>query len=141
MAGDMMIDILRGIGLAVHQEAAIAKTDVLKEDEIGRERCAGGVFQRYLPEPRGFAGVQLEADRVLDAGRLAAPAKAALGMTETHGGLRTDDLGRFRLCAADAQIFRLCAADAQIKPADAAIDGRSEHLIDHDAALLVGEID
>ena len=31
----MVVDILRGIGFAVHQEAAVAKTDILNENEIG----------------------------------------------------------------------------------------------------------
>ena len=34
--GDMVVDVLRGVGLVVHDEAAIAQADVLHEDRVTR---------------------------------------------------------------------------------------------------------
>ena len=54
MRWDHMVDILRGIGLVVHDEAARAKPKVLDEDRVAGDNGAARVFDIDAPEPESF---------------------------------------------------------------------------------------
>ena len=43
MAGDVVVDVLRRVGLVVHEEATVAQADVLHEDRITRHWLRAGV--------------------------------------------------------------------------------------------------
>ena len=46
---DMMVDILRGVGLVVHQESALAETNVLDEDRVEGARGGAGIHRLQMP--------------------------------------------------------------------------------------------
>ena len=92
---------------------------------IGQESIAAGMESALKP---GDAIVTAYRQHGTAIGR-GVSTKAA--MAELYGCLGSDDLSR----------CRLRTADAQVEPSDAAIDGRAEYLVDHDGALLIGEVD
>ena len=72
-----MVDILRDIGFAAHDEATSAEPDVLDEDHVAGQMVLGRGRQLDTPEPDGLGLVELEHDAVADAAGLPLPDEAA----------------------------------------------------------------
>lgn len=126
IGGDVMIDILRDVSLVVHEEAAPAEAQVLDQDRVARQLAGATVGEREMPEPDIALRVQPERHSMLQAGTLTVPDETIAGGAETAGST-----------GSDADDARLRAAGAQVKATDPAADRRAEHLIEHDAALLM----
>ncbi len=67
MASDMMVEILTGVGLIIHQETLIAEPQILDEDSVAWELLVAPVDDLDAPEPRVQSRVQPEGDPVANA--------------------------------------------------------------------------
>ena len=54
---DMMVDILRGVGFVVHEEATVAEADVLDENGV-KTRGGGRYSSPPAPQPSGVQRMQ-----------------------------------------------------------------------------------
>ena len=68
-----VVDILRSIGLVVHQEAAWAQSQILRQHRVEGERPAGPVERLDPPAPGRQYRVQLHCDRIGEPVCLAGP--------------------------------------------------------------------
>ena len=120
---DVMVDILRDIGLAAHDEAAVAQPDILHEmTSQGMARSERReVAMRHI---QAAVRMQAQRDAVMHA-RSIRPTPRRRCAADPDACLRADDLCDERAGAADPQ---------QDAP-DATINGLTENLIDQD--LLV----
>ncbi len=126
--GDEVVDVLRDIGLVVHQEAPPAEADVLDQNGVHRAG-APMVFELDAPDPGGAIRVEEKRDAMADAERLARPDEAIGTGAELNVCARSDDLER-----------RL-AFNAQIDALDGAADRRTKQLIDENRAAFVAMLD
>src|ERR1700722_6155883 len=90
MTRDMMVQILAGVGLVVHQEALIAEPEVLDEDSVAGELLVAAVDDLDPPEPCVQARVQPERDPMADAARLTFPHIAIVRSADAKPRLRAD---------------------------------------------------
>lgn len=90
---DVVVDILRGVGFAIHQKPAVAEPDILEQHDVGIDGFRAGVFQRDAPKPDRLGRVQLEADAMTDAAGFAGPRKGAVAAGEANVCAGTNDLG------------------------------------------------
>src|ERR1700724_1774152 len=121
VACDMMVDILRGVGLVVHQGGTVSEANVLNENRINGPGSFANIRHVHAPKPSGLSRMQRERYAVAESARLAFPNKTVAGSAEPALGARPG--GR------DGDGRR--PARAQIQPGDPSIDRRSEQLIDH----------
>src|ERR1700722_11269331 len=73
MMRDMVVEILAGVGLVVHQEALIAEPQILDEDSVAGKRLIAAIHNLDAPEPRVRSRVQPERDPMADAAPVAFP--------------------------------------------------------------------
>ncbi len=128
--GEVVVDVLRGVGLVVGDEAAAAEADVLHERRVAGDGRGPGVRHRDVPEPERPLGVEPERRPVAEPGHRALPDDAVA--VDADGGARPgaddlDDLG--------------AGPDAEEQPADAAVEGRALDLADEGApgGAVVGD--
>ena len=122
----MVIDVLRGVGLAVRKKAASGNADVLHEDGIDRHGRVARIRHLQVPGPRRLFVVQSQCRAVADAARIPFPDHAIFGNAEPNSSARANGLGDQRRRAADAQ------EDTR----NAALDRRCQHLIDENRAVF-----
>src|ERR1700730_9767891 len=127
----MMVDILRGVGLVVHQEATVSEANVLNENRIDGPGSLTDIRHFQAPNPSGLSRMQRERYAVSESARLAFPNKTVASSAEPALGALPG--GR------DGDGRR--AAHAQIQPGDASVDRRSEQLIDHRRPVFASVFD
>ena len=115
MVGDVVVDILRGIGLVVHQERTLAEAHILHEQDIAGRGLRAAVDDLRPPQPERQMRVQPQRHLVAQARALALPDEAILGGAQAQIGISTGRQG---------QAGRRCP-DAQIKAGDAAVQRRA----------------
>ena len=125
MMRDMMVGILAGVGLVVHQEALIAEPKILDQDRVAGKLLIAAVSDLGPPEPRVQARVQPEGDPMAGAAALSFPHIAIVRSADAKPWLG----------AHHGQNRRLKSAQAQIKAPHAVGDRQGERLIDHDATV------
>jgi len=108
----MVIDILRGVGFVVHQEATVSETDVLDKNRV--EGSGGGAYinRLQMPQPSGVLRIQRECEAAADTACLRFPYKTVSSKTKPGIGAWAGGL----------EWERSLAVNAQIHPAYAAID-------------------
>ena len=131
MSGDVVVDVLRRVGLVVHEEATVAQADVLHEDRIARHGLRAGVRDIHPPQPELVLRVQPKRDAVPHAGSRAVPGEAI------GGGAEAD----LRAGADRLRDRRLGRADAQVQAGDPAVERRALHLVDQRSTALVLVLD
>ncbi len=109
---DMVVDILRGVGFVVHQEATVAEADVLDENRIEGWRGGACIHCLQMPQPSGVLRMQRECEAEADTACLRFPYKAVSSKTEPGIGAWAGGL----------EWERSLAVNAHIHPAYAAID-------------------
>ena len=102
VSGNVMIDILRSIGLAVRQEATSGETDVLHDDRVERHRGVACIRHLQVPDPGCLVGLQTQRRAVAQAAGLAFPHDAIIREAHANVGTGAHHLGDQRLRAADA---------------------------------------
>ncbi len=127
MAGDVVVDVLRCVGLVVHEEATVAEAHVLHEDRIARHGLRAGVRHLHPPQPEPVLRVQPERDLVAHAAGRTLPDEAI------GGGAETD----LRAGADRLRDHRLRRADAQVQAGDPAVERGALHLVDQRSTALV----
>src|SRR5208282_740528 len=109
---DMVVDILRGVGFVVHQEATVAEADVLVENRVEGSRGGACIHRLQMPQPSGVSRIQRECEAAADTARLRFPYKPVSSKTEPGIGAWAGGLEwKWSL-----------AVNAHIHPAYAAID-------------------
>ena len=131
MPGDVVVDVLRGVGLVVHDEAAVAEAEVLHEDRVARHRLGAGVRDLHPPQPEVVRGMQPERDAVPQARRRALPDEAIVSGAEADLRAGSDCLHN----------RRLWSAEPQVQAADPPVEGRAVDLVDQRPAALVLVLD
>ena len=127
MVGDMVIDILRCIGLIVHQKTALADSEILDQYGVGSYGGFAGVPDIEAPEPRSLVRMQRQCHAMTNAAGLALPHKAIFGHAKPDVGAWSDNFDAKR---------RRVATSAQNNPANAAIERRAKNLADHDGRVF-----
>src|SRR5262249_22342220 len=87
MLRDMVVDILRRVGLVVHQKPALAEPEVLDQYGIGSFGSFGRIRDIDAPEPSGLARMQGECHAVAKAFCLAVPHKTVFGHAKPDVGV------------------------------------------------------
>ena len=131
MLRDMMVEILAGVGLVVHEKALIAKPEILDEDRVAGHVRSAIVGDFEAPEPGVEARVKPERNPMPDAGRRSLPDIAIVRRADAKSCLGTDH----------GQNRRLRSAHPQIDPPHAVGDRRGERLIDHDPTVRRSVLD
>src|SRR5262249_45965177 len=103
VAGDMMIDILRSIGLVVHEEAAFAEAQILCDDCIAFESLLAPAGGLAAPQPKGSIRREPKGRSMMDAVRLALPDDPVLIGSEAHICSGADDFADERICSSGTQ--------------------------------------
>src|SRR5262249_4968620 len=124
--GNVVIDVLRDVGLVVHQEAAAAEAEVLHEDGVARQVDVATVGHLDMPEPEIPLRMQPERDAMGHVVGFAVPYEAVRASAAANAGARPD---RLRDKGSGA-------ADAQVEPEDAAVVRRAQHLVEHDPVAV-----
>ena len=125
MPANVMVDVLRGVCLVVHQKSTLAQSKVLNQNDVGLRRAIA--FSLGDPEP-GFAlSMQPKRGAVADACCLARPDDA----------IATDAEIGARCRAGNTDVLRIRPAEPQQESPDPGAKRRPEHLVDHDAASSV----
>ena len=93
VSGNVMIDILRSIGLAVRQEATSGETDVLHEDRVEAHFGVARIRQLQVPDPGCLVGLQTQRRAVAQAAGLTVPDDTISRDAHAHIGAGADDLG------------------------------------------------
>ena len=73
MVRDVMVEILTGVGLVVHQEALIAEPEILDENSVAGELLVAALTTSTPPEPRVQSRVQPKRDPMADAALFSLP--------------------------------------------------------------------
>ncbi len=120
---DVVVDVLRGIGLVAHDEAAGAEAEVLDQGGVAGERFGAGVGDLDAPQPERALGVEPQGDGMAERRGRALPDDAVVEGGEGGGGPRPDGLEGGRV-----------GAGAQDQPPDAGAEGRAVDLVDQRAA-------
>ena len=131
VGGDVVVDVLRRVRLVVHEETALAQSDVLDEDRIPRHFDLPGVRDLEAPQPEIAPGMQPQRDAVPHAAGGAVPDEAVVTGGEIDLGAGPDRLRN----------HRLRPAEAEVQPGDPAVQRGALHLIDHGPAALVPVLD
>ena len=121
---NMMIDVLRGVRLVVHEKAAVPEPQILHQNDIGRQICRTLVSYLEMPQPDVLPRMQPQREAVMHATCQAVPYEAVIDGTEEDPGARAQDLGD----------VGGCSTGAHIDASDAAADRRAEYLVEHRAA-------
>lgn len=103
MRRESMVDILRGIRLVVHEEAARAKAEILDEDRVAGRFAAVRVLHIEAPEPERLRRMKPQRHGMAKPRRFAFPHEAVLPSAETHFRARPHNLDNTRLSAAEAK--------------------------------------
>ena len=127
----MMVEILAGVGLVVHEEALVAEPQILDEDGVTRELLVAVVDDLDPPEPYVQAWMQPEGGAMADAAFLSVPHVPVVGSANAKVALGPHQ----------GQDRSLRAADAQIKTSHAVADRGCQRLIDHNAAVRLHVFD
>src|ERR1700722_14471421 len=122
MMRDMVVEILAGVGLVVHQEALIAEPEILDEDSVAGKRLIAAIHDLDAPEPRAQSLVQPERDPMANAGPVSFPHIAVIRSADTKPSFGADQ----------RQSRRLMPAYTQIEARHAVGDRQGKRLIDHD---------
>src|SRR5271168_349863 len=104
VAGDVVVDVLRGVGLAVHQETTVTKANVLNENGIDGLGGFADICRVQVPKPSGVPRMQRERYAVAEAARLVFPNKTVAGGAEPALGARPGYHDADGRGAANAQI-------------------------------------
>jgi hypothetical protein len=120
--GDVMVEVLARKGFIVHDEAALAKPEILHEDCVAGEGGIPRIMYLDLPEPEISGRVEPKSDAVAEAVRLALPDGAVAIAPDTASGFRPDNLKDGRIG------FSRPKTDAPHSRGD----GGAENLVDHD---------
>ena len=131
MAGDVVVDVLRRVGLVVHDEATVTEAHVLHENRIARDGLRAGVRHVHPPQPEPLPRVQPKRDAVPQAAAGPLPGEAVGAGAEAGRRAGPDQL-RER---------RLGRADAQVKAANSAVERGALHLVDQRSTVLVLVLD
>ena len=102
VTGDVMIDILRRVGLIVRKEAATGETNVLHEDHVQRQRAVAPIRDLQVPDPRSLVWLEREGRAVANAARLAFPHDAIFGEAQADGSARANSFSDRWRDSADA---------------------------------------
>ena len=133
VTGDVVVDVLRGVGLVVHDEAAIAQAEVLHEDRVARDRrrrrCWRPRRARARAAARGCSQSETRCRRP--------PVSPSQTKRSAAAPNATSRAGADRLARPPARARRT----RRIQARDPAVQRRARHLVDQRAAALVPVLD
>src|SRR3984885_4272915 len=131
MDRDVVVEILTGVGLVVHQEALIAEPEILDQDSVAWELLVAVVGEFDPPKPRVQPRVKPKRDPMSEPTLLAFPHIAVV---------RGPDAKR-RSRAYDGQNRGLKPAYTQIEAHHPVADRQGERLIDDDPTFPLSVLD
>ena len=99
---DMVIDVLRCIGLVVGYEATEAESQVLDQDRVDRHVIASLVGRFGAPQPRGNVAKQTKRDAMMNTACVAFPHEPIRSDAEPNARARTECFNVARTAATDA---------------------------------------
>ena len=125
MVRDVMVEILAGVGLVVHQEALIAEPKILDQNRVAWELLVAAIGDLDPPKPRVPPRVKPKRDPMSDAALFSLPDIAVV---------RSADPKR-RLWTHRRQNRRPRSAQTQIEARHTVADRQRERLIDDDPTI------
>src|SRR5580700_11563435 len=131
MDGDVVVEILTGVGLVVHQEALIAEPEILDQNSVAWELLVAVVGEFDPPKPRVQPRVKPKRDPMSEPALLSFPHIAIV-----RGPDAKPSFGSYQ-----RQSLRPLAARAQIEAGHAVADRQGERLIDDDPTVRFRVLD